>query len=114
VIYMISSVPRLSAQGDELTNIAVNNLTWGAVLGMRNLMLMGDSPATYEVTLLRKDGLGGYPGKTYAATLDICSGKNSSVLIVVVTNDHNYAIQVIGAAENDPRASRFLKSIRFQ
>jgi hypothetical protein len=114
VIYMISSVPRLSSQGDELTNIAINNLTWGAVLGMRNLMLMGDSPATYEVTLLRKEGLGGYPGKTYAATLDKCSGKDNSVLIVVVTNARNYAIQVIGAAEGDPRTSRFLRSIRFQ
>ena len=110
---MISSVPRLASQVDELTNIALNNLTWGTVLGMRNLMLRGDSPATYKVKLLRKEGLGGHPGKTYAATLDMCSGQDNSVLIVVVTNSRNYAIQVMGAAEDDPRAIRFLKSIRF-
>jgi hypothetical protein len=114
VTYLITSVPRLSSQVDELTNIALNNLTWGTVLGMRNLMLMGDSPATYEVTHLRNEGLGGYPGKTYSVTLDMCSGKESSVLIVVVTTARNYAIQVIGAAQDDPRAVRFLRSIRFK
>lgn len=114
VIYIVTSVPRLSSQVDELTNIALNNLAWGTVLGMRNLMLRGDSPATYEVTLLRNEGLGGYPGKTYSVTLDMCSGKESSVLIVVVTAASNYAIQVIGAAQDDPRAVRFLRSIRFK
>jgi hypothetical protein len=111
--YLIFSQPRPSFQTSDDDEAVLNTLAWSIVKPLSNFWLMGNTPNSYEIRLLRKETLNGRPGRIYALTLGSCSRKTEGLLIVVVGRERNYGIEIRGANEQDSRVQRFLKSFKF-
>ncbi|MEP6788582.1 MAG: hypothetical protein ABJB40_09135 [Acidobacteriota bacterium] len=111
VTYLISSTkipPAARVSTDALLVGAVFEIT-GAVCTLLSL-----AKATCEVRLARKLTQNSYPGVQYNAEKTQCENVSRGLIRVYATKERLYTIIIAGAAENDPRVTKFLTSIVFK
>ena len=93
---------------------AVLNTMARGFVGFRSGAWVGDGWGhSFELKLIRREDPGGHARKVYAYALVSCSERKEGVLIVQAGREHYFMFDISGAGESDPRASRFLNSLRF-
>jgi hypothetical protein len=109
--FMILSQPKPSFQDSTLDDVVHNTLAWAFVKPKVNLWnrTAGDS---VEIKLLKKEAVGGQPGRIYTYTLGSCAGKTDGSFMTLIGKGRNYVIDAQGAAFSDGRVQRFIKSLR--
>ena len=113
VMYTIGSIPRPAiALSPGVVDGALNTLAH-TFAGLRSsAWLEGGAGNSFELKLLRKENVAGQPRKLYAYAQVSCQMRKESVLLIQATKTHYYTIDINGANESDPRAQRFLRSLR--
>ncbi len=109
--YTILSLSKPSFQDSALDDAVLNTLAWAFVRPTSNLWnrTAGDR---VEIKLLKKENLGGQPGRIYAYLLGSCTEKTDGSFIALIGKARNYVIDIQGAAFSDGRVQRFIKSLR--
>lgn len=111
--YEILAQPRPDGQPSNVDDVILNTLAWAYVIPKKNMFVnLGES--RFEVKLLRKEAVAGQPARVYSYAISSCRKNTDGTLIVLIGKKYNYVIDVQGANETDPRAQRFLKSMKFK
>jgi hypothetical protein len=115
VTYLISSQPRPAPyRGSSPDDKELNSVAWASVDSEMPFLNAADGNARFEFKLERKQIASGFPSRVYSLSEVSCNEKTESTIILYVSKTRYYQVAVQGARESDPRAQRFLKSIRFK
>ena len=114
VRYLITTLPGPAVSSDPAVIDAVLNTMARGFVGFRSgAWVSGGWGRSFELKFVRKEYFGGHPRKVYAYALISCSERKEGVLAVQAGGEHYFMFDVSGAAESDPRAQRFFKSLVF-
>jgi hypothetical protein len=112
--YILLVQPRPASPFPLPDDVVLNTLAWSVIMPLRNFSLMGDSPATFQAKLAKKENIAARPARIYALKRIFCTKTLESTLILLAGPDADYVVLIEGSAETDPSTDRIIKSIRFE
>ena len=105
----VGSNPEGLERMDE--NVKLASAAWAFADGFAcNLILIGNGVC--DVSLAAKSNFDSHPALQYHLKDSRCDHVESGVIRSISTKDHIYILYVYGADENDPRAKKFLESLK--